>query len=92
MKSLCADQTFLFFEFVYVLSAFVFACGIQCQENSSVKIFQFQSALYYANCEYFITLLYKQTTLNPRELKMQQQQAEKILEQLAQVKEVCVGV
>ena len=57
--------------FCFLLSCF------QASEIPGIKIFRFESSLYFANCENFRSSLYELTGVNPRELKKQQQKAEK---------------
>lgn len=46
-------------------------------EIPGIKIFRFDSSLYFANCENFRSRLYELTGVNPRKLKKKQQKAEK---------------
>lgn len=48
----------------------------QAEEISNIKIFRFDSALFFANSEYFKSSLYKMT-VDPKELREKQKQLDK---------------
>ena len=48
------------------------ALSAQAREVPGVKIFRFESSLYYANCEHFMERLFHRSGVNPRDMRAQQ--------------------
>ena len=56
----------------------------QAREIPGIKIYRFESSLYYANCEHFLTKLFDKSRVNPRQLRQQQVKVEKKQRKLAE--------
>ena len=50
---------------------------IQAREIPGIKIYRFESSLYYANAEHFLTKLFHKSGVNPRDLKQARKKLEK---------------